>query len=127
MDNWGLRLDRGWDYFDPAAVKSAQTHQAVAATQCPPTTGCSQLVIRREWRTLSRSDREKYIAAVQCLATQLSKVYTNGSLYDDFPRVHYATAPTAHKAAPFLSWHRYFVHTYETALKEQCSYTGAIP
>lgn len=111
-----------------AAIKSAQAHQAVAKG-CPgtPAPTCSRPAIRREWRTLGRSDRNAYIAAVQCLSTQPSKVHTNGSLYDDFPRVHQATAPTAHKAAPFLPWHRYFVHAYETALKEQCGYAGVIP
>ncbi|KAF2634176.1 Di-copper centre-containing protein [Massarina eburnea CBS 473.64] len=113
-----------------AAVKSAQAHQAVAKV-CPDTTEslqkCSRPAIRREWRTMSRLNRNDYIAAVQCLSTQPSKVHTNGSLYDDFPRVHQATAPNAHKAAPFLPWHRYFVHAYETALKEQCGYKGVIP
>lgn len=109
-----------------AAVKSAQ---AAGAKMCPSTgsPACSRPTIRREWRTLAHTDRNAYIAAVQCLALQPSKVHTNGSLYDDFPRVHQATAPTAHKAAPFLPWHRYFVHAYETALKEQCRYLGAIP
>jgi tyrosinase len=26
-----------------------------------------------------------------------------------------------------LSWHRYFTHTYETALREECGYTGTQP
>jgi hypothetical protein len=88
---------------------------------------CLQPSIRREWRTLARADRNAYIAAVQCLATKPSKLYANGSLYDDFPRTHQATAPTAHRAAPFLPWHRYFVHAYESALKQDCGYAGAIP
>ncbi|KAF2869473.1 hypothetical protein BDV95DRAFT_547863 [Massariosphaeria phaeospora] len=109
-----------------AAVKSAQG----AAKVCPSFVGptCSRpAAVRREWRTMARAERNDYIAAVQCLTTQPSRVYTNGSLYDDFPRVHQATAPTAHKAAPFLPWHRYFVHAYETALKETCGYAGVIP
>lgn len=88
---------------------------------------CLRPTIRREWRTLARADRNAYIAAVQCLATKPSKLYTNGSLYDDFPRVHQATAPGAHGTAPFLPWHRYFVHAYESALKQDCGYAGQIP
>lgn len=88
---------------------------------------CARPAIRREWRTLSRADRNEYIAAVQCLSTKPSKLYSNGSLYDDFPRVHQATAPTAHKAAPFLPWHRYFVHAYESTLKNECGFSGLIP
>jgi hypothetical protein len=98
-----------------------------AAKTCPTNPQCFRPEIRREWRTLSRADRNEYIAAVQCLATLPSKVHNNGSLYDDFPRVHQVTAPTAHKAAPFLPWHRYFVHAYEAALKNQCGYTGYVP
>jgi hypothetical protein len=29
--------------------------------------------------------------------------------------------------ANFLSWHRYFVWTYETALREECGYKGYQP
>lgn len=31
------------------------------------------------------------------------------------------------KQANFLSWHRYFVHTFETALRDECGYTGYQP
>jgi tyrosinase len=29
---------------------------------------------------------------------------------------------SVHGAAPFLAWHRYFLHIYEQALKEECGY-----
>lgn len=32
-----------------------------------------------------------------------------------------------HDAAPFLAWHRYFVHIYESALKDECGYTASMP
>ena len=31
-----------------------------------------------------------------------------------------------HNSAPFLPWHRYFLHIYETALRERCHYTGSL-
>lgn len=31
---------------------------------------------------------------------------------------------TVHQFAQFLPWHRYFIHLYEQALKQQCGYTG---
>jgi len=31
------------------------------------------------------------------------------------------------KQANFLSWHRYYVHAYEQALRNECGYTGAHP
>lgn len=33
----------------------------------------------------------------------------------------------AHDAAPFLPWHRYFIHAYEKALKDHCGYKGTLP
>ena len=30
----------------------------------------------------------------------------------------------AHDTAAFLPWHRYFIHVYENALREQCAYSG---
>lgn len=32
----------------------------------------------------------------------------------------------AHDAAPFLPWHRYFIHLYELALRESCGYEGVM-
>jgi len=106
-------------FVTSTSAKGCSSNAKVAET-------CVRPPIRREWRTLARADRNAYIAAVQCLATKPSKLYTNGSRYDDFPRVHQATAPTAHRVASFLPWHRYFVHAYESALKE-CGYAGVIP
>ena len=34
---------------------------------------------------------------------------------------------TIHGTGNFLSWHRYFVYTYETALRTECGYTGYQP
>lgn len=49
---------------------------------------CKEPVIRREWRTLSKSEKRKYIAAVQCLRSKPSTLDPNQTLYDDFPWVH---------------------------------------
>ena len=35
-----------------------------------------------------------------------------------------ANACEAHDTAAFLPWHRYFIHMYEKALREQCAYSG---
>jgi tyrosinase len=31
-----------------------------------------------------------------------------------------------HDSAPFLPWHRYFLHIYETTLRSKCNYTGSL-
>jgi hypothetical protein len=49
---------------------------------------CLNPSIRREWRSLSRREKDDYIAAVRCLAQTPSEVRSNGTLYDDFPWIH---------------------------------------
>lgn len=85
---------------------------------------CEKPPVRREWRSLSQVEKSDYIMAVQCLRTIPSKLNSGNMLYDDFPRVH--SQNPYHDTAAFLVWHRYFIHVYEVALKEQCGYTGVL-
>ncbi|KAK0934150.1 hypothetical protein LTR29_014264 [Friedmanniomyces endolithicus] len=36
------------------------------------------------------------------------------------------TTPGSTVTAPFLPWHRYFLHIYEKALREECGYAGSL-
>ncbi|KAH8808754.1 hypothetical protein F5884DRAFT_381033 [Xylogone sp. PMI_703] len=88
--------------------------------------------VRREWGTLSSSERIAYTNAVLCLMKKPSKsdptlVPGARSRYDDFVATHINQTLTIHGTANFLSWHRYFVYTYETALREECGYKGYQP
>ena len=85
---------------------------------------CRDPVLRREWRSLNDSEKRDYIRSVKCLKTLPSQLYLNQTLYDDFPWVHKQFGEYSHDAAPFLAWHRYFIHVYERKLKEHCSYQG---
>lgn len=82
--------------------------------------------------SLSRAERLAYIDAVKCLQAKPSK-YPEGaapgakSRYDDFVVVHINQTLEIHYTANFLSWHRYFTWAYETALRDECGYTGAQP
>jgi hypothetical protein len=49
---------------------------------------CKNPIQRREWRTLSADEKNGYVAAVQCLGNQHSRLGLNHSLYDDFVWVH---------------------------------------
>lgn len=49
---------------------------------------CTNPPTRREWRSLSTSEKDKYISAVRCLLSQPSKLRADGSLYNDFPYLH---------------------------------------
>jgi tyrosinase len=101
------------------AAKNELADKALSST-------CRNLRIRREWRTLSHSERQEYFDAVHCLRRQ-PVVLAEGSLYDDFPYVHKAFGSYSHKSALFLPWHRWFIHIYEDALVNQCGYTGGLP
>ncbi|GAB7355848.1 hypothetical protein MBLNU459_g6510t1 [Dothideomycetes sp. NU459] len=90
-----------------------------------PTSSCgASLSVRREWRTLSRPEQTHYIDSVRCLLDQPSSLSANWSSYDDFPFIHSRVGWYTHHAAPFLPWHRYFLHIYETTLRQQCGFTG---
>ncbi|KXX74634.1 Grixazone synthase [Madurella mycetomatis] len=98
------------------------------------TTGCTKnnILKRKEWSALSQSERASYIAAVHCLAnatgtTPVSEIPGARTRYDDFVGVHLQQTLFVHGSGLFLAFHRYYVHLYEKALREECGYTGAQP
>jgi tyrosinase len=81
---------------------------------------------------MSADERKAYIKAVQCMFASPSKsdaalVPGAKTRYDDFVAQHINQTLTIHRTGNFLSWHRYYVHAYEKALKEECGYTGHQP
>ncbi|KZO93320.1 tyrosinase [Calocera viscosa TUFC12733] len=98
---------------------------------------CEKMVLRREWRTLTSSEKAEWIKAVKCLANirhpRLSLTHDqtvlNGehSLYDDFSYAHAALDSTAHFTAYFLPWHRWFLYLFDTKLRTTCGYNGPTP
>ncbi|KAK8116754.1 Tyrosinase [Apiospora kogelbergensis] len=49
------------------------------------------------------------------------------SQYDDFIVTHINHTLDAHYTGNFQMWHRWFIYTYETALREECGYKGYQP
>lgn len=47
--------------------------------------------------------------------------------FDDFVALHINQTMFIHYSATFLSWHRYYLWTYEQALVHECGFTGAQP
>ncbi|KAK4541121.1 hypothetical protein LTR36_008346 [Oleoguttula mirabilis] len=92
---------------------------SAASTDCP---------LRREWRTLTGEEQQSYISAVLCVRTQPSTLApaSNKTAYDDFPWIHSHVGYYTHNSAPFLPWHRYFLHIYESTLRESCGYRGSL-
>lgn len=111
-----------------AYLKSDQRRRHVDRNSCTPKT----LRIRREWGSLSKSQRKSYIRAVQCLQSKPSRTPSAlapgaKSRFDDFVATHINQTLSIHYTANFLSWHRYFTWSYEEALRSECGYRGDQP
>ncbi|KAI0542229.1 hypothetical protein GGR58DRAFT_300870 [Xylaria digitata] len=88
--------------------------------------------VRRDWKYLSSAEKKQYIAAVKCLQSKPSTAdpsFAPGARtrYDDFVAVHINQTLSIHGTGNFLTWHRYFTFAYETALRNECGYTGSQP
>ncbi|KAI4276901.1 MAG: hypothetical protein L6R38_005553 [Xanthoria sp. 2 TBL-2021] len=97
-------------------------------------TGCTKdkIMYRQEWGSLSPQQRIEYTNAVQCLAKKQprsSKADVPGARnrYDDFVAQHIKSAPRVHFSGLFYPFHRYYVHLYEKALRDECGYKGTQP
>lgn len=97
-------------------------------------------------RTLSTDEKKAYITAVQCLTHTPAISGINGTIhrFEDHQAVHSEQTPAIHwvvgfhcikkfqlhanfSQGHFTLWHRYFVATYEKALRDECNYTGGQP
>ncbi|OLN96037.1 Tyrosinase 3 [Colletotrichum chlorophyti] len=90
------------------------------------------VVFRREYGSLSQQERLAYVNAVKCLQklpprTPASVAAGAKSRFDDFIVTHIQQTLTIHYTGNFMPWHRWFVHLYEKALREECGYTGYQP
>ncbi|KAE8336756.1 hypothetical protein BDV24DRAFT_141215 [Aspergillus arachidicola] len=91
--------------------------------------------IRKEWRELTQEERQQFTDAVRCLqsipttlADDLRQIYPGvQTRYDEFLATHINLTSVIHMTADFLSWHRYFIHTFEQDLQSKCQYTGSLP
>jgi tyrosinase len=95
-----------------------------------PILPCFKPSVRKEWSKLTSTEKKAYTAAVKCLATKPSIVKAVTAArhrYDDFTGVHNSQTPNIHFVGHFLPWHRYFLWTYEKALREECGYKGTQP
>ncbi|KAL2839419.1 tyrosinase central domain protein [Aspergillus pseudoustus] len=90
------------------------------------------MVVRKEWSSLSAQERVAYSDAVTCLQNLPSRL--DNTLYPgatnrhaDFVAAHINYTFIIHQDAIFLPWHRAFVYLFETALQEECGYNGSQP
>jgi hypothetical protein len=111
-----------YSYLGPKRIRH-QDDSSPLVSKPTTTTGCA---LRREWRTLSQPEKDHYISSVKCLTTIPSKMKSDWTSYEDFPWIHSHVGYYTHHSAPFLPWHRYFLHIYEMTLREQCNFTGEL-
>ncbi|KAK3997446.1 tyrosinase [Cladorrhinum sp. PSN332] len=103
---------------------------AIAKPTCPRST---TPIVRKEWRTLSTTEKADYINAVKCIMAKpaISPPVPGHtgvvSRYDDLIYTHILQTMSIHYVGHFLAWHRYFTATYEKMLRNECNYTGAQP
>lgn len=88
--------------------------------------------LTRYREALSRSERQDYIRAVKCLVgkppiSDPKWASAARTRYDDFVAVHTNVTPIIHGTGNFFAWHRYYLWTYETALRDECGYKGYQP
>lgn len=95
---------------------------------------CSNPRIRTEWDSLAAADRTAYVTAIKCLlGNGASGAFSQAqNRYEDFVALHQTLTPNVHsgsdfKNAKFLIWHRYYLWSYEDALRSECGYKGALP
>ncbi|KFY75915.1 hypothetical protein V499_04191 [Pseudogymnoascus sp. VKM F-103] len=125
--------NHGGDAVDAISAKGLAKLKAWTKSN-PPAGNCTleNAVIRREWSAFSRQERLDYIDAVLCLqkkppTTPLSIIPGVRSRYDDFVGTHINQTLFIHSTGNFLGWHRYYVWTYEQALRNDCNYQGHQP
>ncbi|KAG9074023.1 hypothetical protein FS749_014464 [Ceratobasidium sp. UAMH 11750] len=121
-----------------ALVAAAWTFSPVLATYEGK---CQKPDVRNEWRELTDGQKKAFIKAVKCLgklphesslaitgATPgLPPVNTSSSRFDDFVYAHMDSNIKDHFTGIFFPWHRWYLHTFEKALRTRCGYKGTIP
>ncbi|KAF8858679.1 Di-copper centre-containing protein [Acephala macrosclerotiorum] len=111
---------------------TAKSINAAALAKSTGTCTAENIVVRREWSTLSPTEKSAYIDAVLCV--QNSAALTPADLipgartrFDDFVGTHINQTLNIHYTGTFLAWHRWFTYNYEQVLKNECGYTGTQP
>ncbi|TGZ78102.1 Di-copper centre-containing protein [Ascodesmis nigricans] len=92
---------------------------------------CTNPAVRKEWRNMGVLEKANYLLSVQCLMIKPSKLksqFPNAKTrWDDFISLHKDVTPQVHFVPQFLTWHRAFLHVFETALREECFYKYRLP
>ncbi|KAI1331377.1 hypothetical protein F5Y16DRAFT_422923 [Xylariaceae sp. FL0255] len=107
--------------FEAALANFHKNSSSSYSTTCT----LENLQIRREWGSLSTTERTNYIKAP---ANTPSSVAPGAKTrFDDFVATHINQTLAIHYTGNFLTWHRYFTWLYEQVLRDECGYDGTQP
>lgn len=114
--------------LDKLSEQEAHLHARQNKTTCTT----DNLAIRGEYGSLSRTEKLNYIEAIQCLQSLPPRTPANvssgaRSRFDDFIVVHIQQTLEIHFSGIFPPWHRWFIYSYEKALREECGFDGYLP
>lgn len=90
-----------------ASTQASLSNPAAAAAAREPTNQaqvCSEIRVRKEWRTMDRESQKSFIAAIKCMLSKPPRLQDSGSqrLYDDFVYVHDRSRNHVHWVSAFL-------------------------
>ncbi|RKP25630.1 hypothetical protein SYNPS1DRAFT_28642 [Syncephalis pseudoplumigaleata] len=95
------------------AVAAVQTEAAKLEPRQQRAPRCRSIRNRREIRTLSDAERNRFFAAVRAIQSG-----PRPTTYDRFVQTHYDNRLTAHGWPWFLPWHRALIREFERKLQE---------
>ncbi|KAF2018019.1 Di-copper centre-containing protein [Aaosphaeria arxii CBS 175.79] len=121
-----------YDILADQGFANLKLHVSQKGFPSPETCTWENVAKRREWSRLTRAEKLDYIGAVQCLGrlparTPASVAAGARSRYDDLVVTHILQTYYTHGNGNFLSWHRYYMWTYEQMLRNECGYKGYLP
>ncbi|KAH6656064.1 hypothetical protein BKA67DRAFT_562558 [Truncatella angustata] len=114
------------------SVADGSLKKQLATKNVPQTCSIDKISIRREYSTLSNDEKLSYTKAVKCLMAKPGQTPAElapgvRSRYDDFVATHINQTWSIHACGAFLSWHRYYIWTFEQTLRNECGYNGYLP
>lgn len=95
-----------------------------------------KIIIHKEWRNMSASEKQAYLDAENCLinlpaqsgidgaTTRFSDLQALHRLYTNYTVDGEYVQDVIHNVGQFLPFHRYFLHIHESMMRNECNYTG---
>lgn len=72
-------------------------------------------------------EQARYRSAVRCLLDLPSKNDNTGNRLGDFLSAYSVSGWHATQTSDYLPWNRFFMHSLESALRNECAYRGDMP